>query len=200
MLRELIRLYQAAVNPAQWVPQRASSWRTRVAAVPWSVPRVAWSQIVIRLRLRGGDSASMDGDLVPSGPSRRAASQRTMQRQVLGVDSIACIVGVAALLVVTSAARASCQSISGTVEDSLLGQGPLSNATLWIQDTATRVRTDRTGRFRIDRVAPGIYSLSFSHASFDSAGITLPRWRVTVPTQGLRGLVLATPSPRALFG
>jgi Carboxypeptidase regulatory-like domain/TonB-dependent Receptor Plug Domain len=107
---------------------------------------------------------------------------------------------VASVLAVLGGTSARCQSVAGIIEDSLLGQGRLPNATLWIQDTATHVQTDRAGRFRIDGAPAGTYSLSFSHPSFDSAGISPPSWRVTIPPGGLENVRLATPSPQAAFG
>ena len=100
-------------------------------------------------------------------------------------------------LVLTISAHA--QSLSGVLRDSLLYDGPLPNATIWIEGTHKETKTDLLGRFKFDSLPPGTYRLSFNHPAFDAAGVGAPRWRVDLPAQGLRGVLLATPSPDSRY-
>ncbi|HTK42880.1 MAG TPA: carboxypeptidase regulatory-like domain-containing protein, partial [Gemmatimonadales bacterium] len=86
-------------------------------------------------------------------------------------------------LVLTTSAHA--QSLSGVLRDSLLYDGPLPNATIWIEGTHKETKTDLLGRFKFDSLPPGTYRLSFNHPAFDAAGVGAPRWRVDLPAQGL---------------
>jgi hypothetical protein len=97
-------------------------------------------------------------------------------------------------------ASAQAQSLSGVLRDSLLYDGPLPNATVWIEGTQKQARTDLLGRFRFDSLPAGTYRLSFTHPAFDQAGVGAPRWRVDLPAQGLQGVLLATPSPDTRYG
>ncbi len=94
---------------------------------------------------------------------------------------------------------AQAQSLSGVLRDSLLYDGPLPNATIWIEGTQRQARTDLLGRFRFDSLPAGTYRLSFTHPAFDQAGVGAPRWRVDLPPQGLQGVLLATPSPDSRY-
>jgi Carboxypeptidase regulatory-like domain/TonB-dependent Receptor Plug Domain len=96
-------------------------------------------------------------------------------------------------LVLTTTARA--QSLSGVLRDSLLYDGPLPNATVWIEGVHKETKTDLLGRFKFDSLPPGTYRLSFNHPAFDAAGVGAPRWKLELPAQGLQGVLLATPSP-----
>jgi hypothetical protein len=91
------------------------------------------------------------------------------------------------------------QSLSGVLRDSLLYDGPLPNATIWIEGTQRQTRTDLLGRFRFDSLPAGTYRLSFNHPAFDQAGVGAPRWRVDLPAQGLQGVLLATPAPDSRY-
>ena len=102
------------------------------------------------------------------------------------------------VLFLTTAAQA--QSLSGVLRDSLLYDGPLPNATVWIEGMHKETRTDLMGRFRFDSLPPGTYRLTFNHPAFDGAGVGAPRWRVDLPAEGLQGVLLATPSPDTRYG
>jgi hypothetical protein len=110
----------------------------------------------------------------------------------MAINRAARTVPVLALVFATSA-RA--QSLSGVLRDSLLYDGPLPNAVVWIDGSHREARTDLLGRFRFDSLPPGTYRLTFNHPAFDAAGVGAPRWRVDLPAGGLQGVVLATPSP-----
>lgn len=99
-----------------------------------------------------------------------------------------------------AAASARAQSLSGVLQDSLLYDGPLPNATIRIEGMQKVARTDLLGRFRFDSLPPGTYRLTFSHPAFNQAGVGVPRWRVDLPPQGLQGVLLATPSPDTRYG
>ncbi len=91
-------------------------------------------------------------------------------------------------------------ALAGVVRDSLLTDGPLPNAILWIEGTPREARTNLHGQFRFDSLPAGTYQVTFSHPVFDAAGIAAPRWRIDVPAEGLQGVVLATPSPDSRYG
>lgn len=91
-------------------------------------------------------------------------------------------------------------SLSGVVRDSLLTDGPLPNAILWIEGTPREARTNLFGQFRFDSLPAGRYQITFTHPVFDAAGIAPPRWRIDVPAEGLEGVVLATPSADSRYG
>src|SRR5690349_12025438 len=103
------------------------------------------------------------------------------------------------VLVLAFVTSARAQSLSGVLRDSLLYDGPLPNATIWIDGTHREVRTDLLGRFRFDSLPPGTYRLTFNHPAFDAAGVGAPRWRVDLPAGGLQGVVLATPAPDSRY-
>lgn len=101
----------------------------------------------------------------------------------------------AAVLVATVAvARADAQSLRGEVYDSLLARGPMQGARVMLDGHEQSAITDRRGRFTIADVPEGTYLLTFYHPALDSARISAPVYRVTVPAAGLRNLQLATPS------
>src|ERR1035437_4852695 len=78
-------------------------------------------------------------------------------------------------LLVLSSANASAQGgISGTVFDSLITHAPLANATVVLVERSKYVATDAHGRFRIDSVPDGRYTLSFIHPVLDSLGLPGP--------------------------
>jgi hypothetical protein len=58
-------------------------------------------------------------------------------------------------------------SIAGVVHDSVR-DWPLGGATVFLSGTAYRAVTDAAGRFRIDSILPGEYTLAFDHAFLDS--------------------------------
>lgn len=98
--------------------------------------------------------------------------------------------GGAALL----ATAAGAQSVRGEVHDSLLARGPLEGARVLLDGLPQSATTDRRGRFILNDVPEGTYLLTFFHPSLDSARVSAPAYRVTVPREGLRNLQLATPS------
>lgn len=115
---------------------------------------------------------------------------RSLHGSIVALTGAALAAALGALL----PARAAAQSVAGVLRDSLLTGGPLPNATVWIDGTTRRAKTDLFGRFRFDSVPPGTYRVTFRHPVFDAAGVAAPRWRIDVPPQGLPGVLLATPS------
>ena len=103
-------------------------------------------------------------------------------------------------LLALSAATASAQGgISGTVYDSLLTRAPLANATVVLVERSRYVVTDAHGRFRIDSVSDGRYTLSFIHPVLDSLGLQAPAGLVDVEGGRRVTVALATPSPAAAY-
>ena len=83
--------------------------------------------------------------------------------------------------------------ISGTVFDSLRSRAPLANATVVLIERSRYATTDADGRFTIDSVPPGKYTISFSHPVLDALDLVLPPQAIEVgaSTATVR---LATPS------
>lgn len=84
-------------------------------------------------------------------------------------------------------------SVAGTVHDSIDG-GPLPGATVYLWETSHRGTTDEEGRFRIDGVAPGDYSVLFFHDKLGVVGVSPGPRSVTVEAGGDAEVHLATPS------
>lgn len=89
-------------------------------------------------------------------------------------------------------------SITGTVYDSLVTNGPLASAEVTVEGTAVVALTDRSGRFRIDAVPAGRVVLRFYHPTLDSLGFGAGPAAVTVPDSGSVDVRLATPAPATL--
>jgi len=106
----------------------------------------------------------------------------------------------AAVAVVLRAAPALAQSsIVGTVFDSLRTRAPLANATVVLVEKSRYVTTDARGRFRLDSVPDGHYTLGFVHPILDSLELQLP----VVPIEMVGGrrvdVALTTPSPATAY-
>jgi hypothetical protein len=99
-----------------------------------------------------------------------------------------------------SAMRAGAQgSIAGTVYDSLSTHAPLANATVVLVERSQYATTDAKGRFRIDSVPDGHYTLGFMHPVLDALDLEAPV--VTVDVSGGRraAVTLFTPSSGAAY-
>jgi len=97
-----------------------------------------------------------------------------------------------ALLAASSPAGA--QTLRGVVYDSLFARAPMAGASVVVEGFAQSATTDRRGRFTLEGIAEGTHRLTFNHPALDSARVSAPIYRVTVPKGGLRNLQLATPS------
>ncbi len=99
-----------------------------------------------------------------------------------------------------SSVRAGAQgSIAGTVYDSLSTRAPLANATVVLVERSRYATTDARGRFQIDSVPDGHYTLGIMHPVLDSLDLTAPVVSVAV-TGGLRTTVaLFTPGPASAY-
>jgi hypothetical protein len=90
-------------------------------------------------------------------------------------------------------------SIVGTVYDSLRTRAPLANATVVLVELSRYATTDGHGRFRIDTVPDGHYTIGFSHAVLDSLDLTAAL--VAIDVVGSRGtkVELFTPGAAAAY-
>jgi hypothetical protein len=86
------------------------------------------------------------------------------------------------------------QRLRGVIYDSLLTRGPMVGARVVVDGVSQTATTDRRGRFAIEDVPEGEHLVTFYHPSLDSARLSAPAYRVTVPSRGLRDLRMATPS------
>ena len=95
------------------------------------------------------------------------------------------------LLLLVPQLAAAQRSVNGTVYDSLL-HAPLRGADVWVRGSERHTETDSDGRFHLDSVPAGRYTLLVSHPGLDSAGL----FTLVVPVDAAEGAVvrLATPS------
>jgi carboxypeptidase family protein len=87
--------------------------------------------------------------------------------------------------------------VAGIVIDSIAA-GPAAGVVVAADGTTHVARTDADGRFALEGVAPGTYTLSMHRPSFDSLGVVLPPVRVQVSAGRTVPARLALPSRRAL--
>jgi hypothetical protein len=95
------------------------------------------------------------------------------------------------LLLVPQVARGQ-RLVNGTVYDSLL-RAPLRGADVWVRGSARHATTDADGRFHLDSMALGRYTLLVSHPGLDSAGLFTLALPVDIKGDGAI-VRLATPS------
>ncbi len=105
--------------------------------------------------------------------------------------------GVALLLLVPQVVPGQ-RPVVGTVYDSLL-RAPLWGADVWLRGHEQRALTDSGGRFRIDSVAPGRYTLLVAHPGLDSAGLFTLAVPLTVTGHDSLPVRVATPSLATLW-
>ena len=85
-------------------------------------------------------------------------------------------------------------AVRGVVFDSLITSRPLEGAEVWIESTNRMAKSDATGRFVLNALAPGHYVLTFYHPVLDSTGISVPPVGVDVVAGESTSVALATPS------
>jgi hypothetical protein len=84
-------------------------------------------------------------------------------------------------------------TIEGTVFDSLFVKAPLRGATVYVIGVTLTATTDSRGRFTIDGVPEGDYSLTFAHPAFDSSGVQAPQVSAHVAAGAKTRVAIATP-------
>jgi hypothetical protein len=84
-------------------------------------------------------------------------------------------------------------TIAGVVFDSTRG-APLAGARVFLSGTSHVTRTDSTGHFTLDGLAPGTYSLSFLHARLDSLEWVAPGMDVSAEPGAPREVALGIPA------
>lgn len=84
-------------------------------------------------------------------------------------------------------------SVTGYVHDSI-ADGPLVDAAVFLWDTPHRGVTDADGRFRIDDVPPGDYSILFFHTGLGRLGVSPGPRSITVEPDTETAVTLAAPS------
>jgi hypothetical protein len=93
--------------------------------------------------------------------------------------------------------RSRFSTVIGTVIDSL-HVGPLVNADVAVDGTNRSARTDSSGKFRIDSVAPGAIRLGVFHPLLDSIGVGLSSPPLIARSGDSLVITLATPSTAAV--
>lgn len=132
---------------------------------------------------------------------------RGHERHLSRVRAFASFVLVAALasgvVAPADAQRATLGAVSGVVRDSA-SRMPLPGALVQLSDAGPRqafaraARTDSLGRFRVDSVPAGRYSLGFLHARLDSLGVQASVRVISVRAGRATRADLVTPSARLL--
>jgi hypothetical protein len=89
-------------------------------------------------------------------------------------------------------------TVRGIVFDSTRME-PLPNARVFFDGTQFSARTDASGRFTIERVPPGTYSLGVMHARFDSLQLRPPTATVVMRAGEATTAELAAPSNATIF-
>ncbi len=89
--------------------------------------------------------------------------------------------------------------ISGTVFDSLTTRAPLPNATVVLVERSRYVTTDARGRFTIDSLPDGHYTIGIMHPLLDTYDLQLPTVPVDITDARKVTLALATPSPSTAY-
>jgi hypothetical protein len=89
--------------------------------------------------------------------------------------------------------------VTGTVYDSLKSRGPLAGATVVLVERDRYATTDELGRFRIDKIPDGRYSLAFSAPVLDAFELQLPPMPVEISGGRVSTVELATPSAATAY-
>lgn len=93
--------------------------------------------------------------------------------------------------------QGSVHSVTGVVVDSLRRR-PLAGAEIVIAGTAVAAVSDSLGRFTLDSIAPGRYSVAFFHPLLDSISVAAAPRMLSVPLDDGKGILLAIPSASTL--
>lgn len=88
-------------------------------------------------------------------------------------------------------------AIAGVVFDSTRG-APLAGASVFLSGTGYATTSDANGRFRLDSIPPGTYTLAFSHPRADSVPVYAAPATVSVDTAGEVRAALAIPGLASL--
>ncbi|MGK2963648.1 MAG: carboxypeptidase regulatory-like domain-containing protein [Gemmatimonadaceae bacterium] len=88
-------------------------------------------------------------------------------------------------------------SVAGVVVDSLRRR-PLAGAEIVLAGTAVAAVSDSLGRFTLDSIAPGRYSVAFFHPLLDSISVAAAPRTLSVPLADGKGILLAIPSASTL--
>lgn len=100
-------------------------------------------------------------------------------------------------LVLATPALAQTGSVEGVVHDSL-SSAPLTDAAVFLWETSYRAETDEEGRFRIEDVPAGEYSILFFHRRLGEMGLSAGPQAITVASGQATEIDLATPSRRTV--
>lgn len=107
---------------------------------------------------------------------------------------------VATVALTLGTTRAGAQgSIAGIVYDSLSSHGPLAGAEVVLVELSRYATTDTHGRFRIDSVPAGRYTLGFTYAALDVVDLVPPTVPVDVVDGRRSAVTLASPSAATVY-
>lgn len=101
--------------------------------------------------------------------------------------------GIVLLAISPALLAAQTASVRGMVFDSL-SHGPLSDAAVFLWETPHQAVTDAAGRFSMDGVPPGDYSILFFHTRLGEMGVSAGPRAIRVTAEQTTEVVLGTPS------
>jgi hypothetical protein len=137
------------------------------------------------------------GHIVPVSGSSRIV---TVVRAVFKVGLFGLALGVSVPAARAQAPASPFAIIRGYVFDSLLTNATLPGASVMLTGTATRtVQADARGRFAMDSLAPGKYTITFRHPSLAEVGYTPQDWSLDLKAGTVSRLFLATTSGAAVY-
>lgn len=90
-------------------------------------------------------------------------------------------------------------TVVGTVRDATRGSA-LENARVYLSGTEYASATDTLGRFMMDGIREGVFTLAFTHPTLDSIGVYPPGVEVSVRAGEVSEVDLTLPGSEALLG
>lgn len=128
--------------------------------------------------------------MVPWRAARGGPARMMMTNHVM-TPSKALGIALLAISPVTLAAQTG--SVTGVVFDSL-SFGPLEDAAVFLWETSYRAETDELGRYTIEGVPPGDYSILFFHTRLGEMGVSAGPKAIRVEADATTEVALGTPS------
>ena len=135
---------------------------------------------------------------MPSDDTVRRSAEPDLKRFAAALRGAA-LAGCVALLLTPAGVRGQAGSVVGSVYDSINGE-PLVDAAVFLWETSHRAATDAEGRYRMEGVEPGSYSILFFHTRLGELGISPGPRPIVVDSSGRETVIdLAMPSMQTVI-